>query len=349
MDNLINGSRRNFLKKSGIGIGGSLIPCASIFSADPSREAGQKTTAEAMVVTIDIKDGDKDNSLEGRMKRVIRRMKEVAGLKPDIMCLPEQFTGLAKESDQSPDEAAGAPTETAAKLLTAFARENRCYVACPVIRRDGDLFYSSTQILDRTGKTAGVYDKVYPSLQEMSADNGLHITPGKKNQPSISTDFGKIGVQMGDDVYHSEGWEHLSKEGAALVLYPSSFPGGRMLNYHAVRNHYYIVSAAAGDARIIDISGNTLDNTSEFIRYSWMMLNMERTNILTFPNRLPELFSKYGGRLRLKAWGNTDMLTIESVDPKLRVKEVLREFNLMTYREQLESETKVQNEYRLKG
>jgi hypothetical protein len=78
-------------------------------------------------------------------------------------------------------------------------------------------------------------------------------------------------------------------------------------------------------------------------------VNTERTNILTFPNKLPALFKKYGNRLQLKAWGNTDMLTIESRDPALRVKDVLKEFELQTYAELISTETEVQNRYRKKS
>jgi hypothetical protein len=234
--------------------------------------------------------------------------------------------------------------------VAAFAKENKCYVACPVITRNENKFHSSTLIIDRKGKLAGIYDKMFPSKKEMTGDaDGHKIIPGRMDQPLIKTDFGAIGLQMGNDIYHSGSWNAVAAQGARIILYTSTFNGGRMLNYHAVSNHCYVISSTISEARIIDISGNDIDKTSEFIRYSWSRVNTERTNILTFPNKLPALFKKYGNRLQLKAWGNTDMLTIESRDPALRVKDVLKEFELQTYAELISTETEVQNRYRKKS
>jgi hypothetical protein len=122
-----------------------------------------------------------------------------------------------------------------------------------------------------------------------------------------------------------------------------------MLNHYALRNNCYIVSATGGDARVIDMSGNDLDITSEFVRYAWRKINLEKVNVTTWPtrDRLPDVFSKYGTRLNIKVWDRTDVITIESVDPDLKVADVLKEFDIPTYSDLLKKETEVQRQYRL--
>ena len=76
-------------------------------------------------------------------------------------------------------------------------------------------------------------------------------------------------MQICYDANWTDGWDNLKKKATDMVLFSSAFPGGRMLNYYALRNEYYIISSTGGDARVIDISGNGLDCTSEFVRYAW--------------------------------------------------------------------------------
>ena len=124
-----------------------------------------------------------------------------------------------------------------------------------------------------------------------------------------------------------------------------------MLNYHSLRNDTYIVSSTGGDARVIDISGNDLDVSSEFVRYAWRNINLEKVNVTTWPtrDRLPDVFSKYGTRLGIKVWDRTDVITIESLDPELKVATVLKEFDIPTYADLLKKEIEVQEKYRPKG
>jgi len=156
-------------------------------------------------------------------------------------------------------------------------------------------------------------------------------------------------MQICFDANWTDGWDNLKKKGADIVLFSSQFPGGRMLNYYALRNSYYIVSSTGGDARVIDTSGNDLKTTTEFVRYVWATINLEKVNVSTWPTnqRLPDLFKKYRDRIDIKVWNTTDVITIESRDPDLKVLDVLREFDIPTYAADLKREAEVQNKYRL--
>jgi len=235
--------------------------------------------------------------------------------------------------------------------IAAFAKKNNCYVVCHLFTKKDGNFYNSSLLLDRKGRIAGVYHKTHPTKTEIYPDQafkGGGTVPGAIDQPIIKTDFGKVGMQICFDANWTDGWDNLGQKGADIVIFSSQFPGGRMLNYYARKNNYYVISSTGGDARIIDISGNDLEATTEFIRYVWATINLEKVNVTTWPTnqRLPNLFKKYGHRLAVKVWNTTDVITIESRDPKLRVLDVLKEFGIQTYAEELKSETEIQDKYR---
>ena len=99
---------------------------------------------------------------------------------------------------------------------------------------------------------------------------------------------------------------------------------------------------------MFDTSGNDLETTTEFVRYVWATINLEKVNVSSWPTNhaLPGLFKKYGDKLDIKVWSTTDVITIESRDPGLKVLNVLKEFNIPTYADDLKNEKEVQDKYR---
>ena len=97
----------------------------------------------------------------------------------------------------------------------------------------------------------------------------IGVLPGALDQPVIETDFGKVGIQICYDANWQDGWENYKKQGAEIILFPSQFPGGRILNYFAWKTGCYIISSTGSDARIVDMSGNDIHSSSTFVRYAW--------------------------------------------------------------------------------
>jgi beta-ureidopropionase len=339
-----------------MGLGAGVVGATATSTQAQAGTETNKLPKEICVASVDLKGLWPDTTRESRIKRMLERMDEVVTMKPDLVCLPELFdTSWVEErlplSELAEDEKIPGPVTS---RMAAFAKKNNCYVVCPVITRKEGNYYNSSLLLDRKGDIAGVYHKAHPTKTEILPDQtfkGGGTTPGALDQPIVDTDFGKVGMQICYDANFEVGWENLRKRGAEVVLFSSQFPGGKMLNYYARKHEYYIVSSTGGDARVIDISGNDLDCTSEFVRYAWATINLEKVNVTTWPTRdsLPDVFSRYGDRLKIKVWGNTSVITIESRDPQLKVLDVLEEFKIPTYASLLKNETEVQDKYRLPG
>ena len=60
------------------------------------------------------------------------------------------------------------------------------------------------------------------------------------------------------------------------------------------------------------------------------------------------IFSKsMAAALDIKVWDNTGVITIESLDPDVKVRDVLKEFNILTIDENVKASEVVQDKYRL--
>jgi beta-ureidopropionase len=334
MKNKTNLSRRNFLKNTSLGIGGGLVG-ASLISCDSSG-GKRKMPREVCLASIDLKGLWPDTTTESRIKRILKRMEEVTGLNPDLICLPETFDTIWVQeqrplSEIAEDERVPGPVTS---VIADFARKHNCYIACPVITSAGGHFYNSTLLLDRKGNIAGVYHKIHPTKTEILPGNaykGGGVTPGALDQPVIETDFGKVGMQICYDTNWSDGWDNLKSKGAEIVLFSSAFPGGRMLNYYAMRNSCYVMSSTGSDARIIDISGNDLASSTLDVRFAWKNVNLDKISTPTWTGqKIPRLLEKYGDRIKIKAWDYNDIMTIESRDPDLNLHDLLKEFEMET-------------------
>jgi len=346
-------SRRNFLKFTSMGLGAGLAG-TSLSSFKPfNSEENIKNSQKICAVSLDLKGLWPDSTRESRIKRILNRMGEVTGMKPDIICLPELFDTIWVDEKKPVKEVAedeNVPGPVTSRIAE-FALKNNCYVVCPIYTKKEGRYFNSSLIIDRKGKIAGVYHKTHPVKSEILIDGvfGEGVSAGALNQPVIQTDFGKVGMQICYDANWVDGWDNLKKQGANIIFFSSAFPGGRILNHYALENNCYVISSTGGDARIIDISGNDLDSSSTFVRYAWANINLEKVNVTTWPTNgsLPRIFKKYGNRLGIKVWDANDVITIESHDPQLKVSDVLKEFKITSYAEELRIADEIQHKYRL--
>jgi beta-ureidopropionase len=346
-------SRRNFLKQSSLGLGAGIFTAGNPFTSNSAPGQPAKLSSEITIATLDLKGLMDQSTREERVKGILDRMNQMVGMKPDVICLPELFDTMWVQEQKPVSEVAEdekVPGPVASKIA-AFAKKNKCYVVCPMFTRNNGHFYNSALLIDRKGNIAGVYHKTHPVKSEIIPDQAYKggVIPGAIDQPVIQTDFGKVGMQICYDAYWSDGWDNLRDKGADVVFFPSAMPAGRALNYYAVKNNYYVVSSTGDDARIIDISGNDIDCTSDFTRISWATVNVNKVNVDVWPanEKIADLYKKYGNKVGVKVWDTTDVITIENRDPQLDLAAVLKEFDIQVFSKYLQSETLIHDKYRV--
>ena len=149
----------------------------------------------------------------------------------DLVVLPETWTG-----HDAPETLEGKTITTVAVL----ARKHNAYIVCPLDRKEGNRRYNSAVLIDRKGRVAGVYDKVFPYWSEFDLVPPVDIG-GKV--PVFEADFGRLGIAICFDVNFPEVWQALADHGAELVVWPSAYSAGSSLQAHAINHHYYIVTS----------------------------------------------------------------------------------------------------------
>jgi len=357
MKNNFGVSRRKFIRQTSLGLGAGLAGVSfSSCDKNPQAEAG-KMARRVRVAGVDLRGLHPEKTREKRVKRILSRMEDVAGLQPDFICLTELFDTIWVDEkinlqDVAEDEKVPGPVTG---LIAEYAAKHKCYVVCPIYTKKDGKYHNSSLLIDRKGNIAGAYNKIHPVVSEILTEGDKpgenSVYSGSIDQPVIETDLGKVGMQICYDANWADGWANLKNKGAEIIFFSSAYPGGRILNYYAWRNNCYIVSSSGMDARVVDMSGNILDASSTFVRYAWADINLEKVNTDTWPTneRLPDIFNKYGNRVGVKVWENTQVITLESLDPTLKIRDVLKEFDLLTIDEVINASEAVQDQYRIQG
>jgi predicted amidohydrolase len=261
--------RRQFLKNSveagalaGLGLAG--VRSSAMVHHSKATE-GSQIGRPVRVVSIGIKNRTK--SLED----VAQVVDNEGARGADVIALPEAWQG--QSYDGSTEEELHGPTIAA---ISALAAKHRTYIVCPIDRKDGHLRRNSAVLLDREGKVATVYNKVFPWTPEFLRDKPA-VDPGEE-VGLYQADFGKLGMAICFDIDFPEVWRRLADQGAELVIWPSAYSGGGALQAHALQHHYYIVTATqAPDCTVYDITGEELlHEKSAGVNVSRITLDLDR-------------------------------------------------------------------------
>ena len=94
---------------------------------------------------------------------ILNRLTLALKQNPDLVCLPESFSSgsVPRETVANLVETIPGPTTD---LVAKAARENRCYILCPVFTKREGRYWNTVVVIDRTGNIIGFYDKSSPTL-----------------------------------------------------------------------------------------------------------------------------------------------------------------------------------------
>jgi len=309
---------------------------------------------EIWVAGISLKGLWPTSTIEQRMKDVLDRMESVYAFEPDIICLPEtvniSWVNETKTLEEiAEDETTAGPVTN---MLAGIAKKQDCYITCPIITKREGRYYNSSVLLNRQGRIDGVFHKVRPTDTEIIPEKyykGGGVTPGVLKPPVFKTDFGAVGMEICMDAQWAGSWRSLKEDGAEIVLFSSQASYKDVLSHYAWLNHYYIVSGTGEDARIIDMNGEVIEADGEFARWVCAPINLEKVFLHIWPQTLKfdAIRKKYGRGIRFHINHPENFATMESLHPEIKVRDVLQEFGLPTYEEQLKEATEIQDKYRL--
>lgn len=185
--------------------------------------------------------GNREVNLQTALKLVEQALWD----KPDLVVLPETFTGLGMSERDWFNTAEPLDGETVSRLRT-IARQHRVYIACPILLKHRSAVHNAVILLDRKGEVAGTYTKMFPTLGELS----LGVTPGAE-ATVIETDFGRVGFAICFDLNFREVADDLHAKRAELVCFSSMYPGGMQIQHWALEYHWWFLSAIGSPQGIL--------------------------------------------------------------------------------------------------
>ncbi len=312
----------------------ALIPTLASADGVPQLDRAELPGRQVKVAAICIGfGGDRDEKL----KLAVEHLHTAGKNGVDIACLPEEFAGTQAEPVPGPT------TDAVAEL----ARQYNMYVICPIREQADERQYNTAVLIDRKGRVAGYYRKVFVFWGE-----GLHCsTEGVK---VFETDFGRIGILTCFDLNFPELWQRCDELNADIVFWPSAYGGGSPLNAYAILYHYYIVPVGAGN--IIDITGKTFEpvekpQPKQFIA----TLDLDRAFAHYDFNRekVEKMLKEHEGEIEVERKLSEEDLApwwlFRATKPGVRVRDILKEHRIETLRQYQHRSRQQINEARAKN
>ncbi len=268
---------------------------------------------------------------------------------PDLIVLTEGCMQNAPQSASREVKAAQAEPLPEFGPITRFlarkASQHHTYIMAGYWRQasGGRERYNSAVLLDRRGKLAGYYDKMFPTIGEL--ENG--ILPGR-DAVAFDTDFGRIGALICFDFNFPEIFVRYKKLNVELLCFLSNYRAGRKIPAAALQNQCFIASAVPGEnGVIVDPLGRTLAESSMYGKIIFARINLDSRVVHIDYNvdRVRRLKEKYGTCVKVETASPEAVYFLSSLHPEKSVKDMIREFEIETLDDYLDRARSVRQEH----
>ena len=207
------------------------------------------------IAAVNLKPRD-TGSAEEAVRRFVQTV-DATVKKADIIVLPEGITivGTGKSYADVSEPVPGPTTASLGEL----ARRKQSYIVAGIFEREGGAIYNTSILLDRQGRLAGKYRKVYLPREEL--EGGL--TPGN-SYPVFDTDFGRVGMLICWDVQYADPARALALNGAELLVMPIWGGNEDLARARAIENRVFLASSGYNfPTQILDPDGKLLAQASD--------------------------------------------------------------------------------------
>ena len=232
----------------------------------------------------------KTGSAEASVAEFVKGIAKSVPAKTDLIVLPEGITvvGTGKKYADVAETIPGPTTKT----LGAVARERKSYIAAGIYEREGQAIYNTAVLIDREGRVAGRYRKVYIPREEIEGG----ITPGS-DYPVFRTDFGTVGMMICWDVQYADPARVLAYRGAEIILMPIWGGHETLGKARAIENKVFIASSGYGyPTYVMDPDGEILAQAKERGQAAVATIDLNRR----YPDRwLGDMRARFMKELRL--------------------------------------------------
>ncbi|MBQ3864397.1 MAG: carbon-nitrogen hydrolase family protein [Clostridia bacterium] len=270
------------------------------------------------------------NTQEEILKSIQTHLEEIRHSHPDLVCIPEEVL-ISTGDSNNPNWIENNRQLT--EMCRQFAREVGTYfVVNPEVPAEGHpgMRYNTAYVIDRSGTIIGQYRKRHITFRAI-AKSGL---PGERFAV-IDTDIGRIGLMICFDVGWRDDWKKLADMGADMIVWPSAYHGGNLLNAYAALHMYYVVTSVwDAPSRIIDPFGRTIAQSSPNEPFVSSVIDPGAPiyHLDWHEQIVPQLRAVYGDRLSIRLDDEAHVFQLASRDPALDVQDLETQYGLTTYR-----------------
>lgn len=250
--------------------------------------------------------------------------------KPDLIVLPEACdrpNGMSVKQQYEYYKVRGNQIQD---YLSEIASKNNCYIAFGMKHKDdSELWRNSCIMLDRDGEIAGIYDKNFPTPDEMQ-----RVT-ASDNVGLIHTDFGTVGIAICFDLNYDELRERYAKLKPDLLVYIGMYHGGLAQAQWAYSCQSWFVGSVGITnlpSQIRNPFGKVVATTPTHFNFIVSTINLDCELVHLDHNviKLIELKKKYGDKVTIYDPNEIGVVMITSEEDNTSAEDMVKEFNIET-------------------
>jgi len=284
-----------------------------------------KHTRVACVLIDDFEHlGGIEDVRKARIDQGLELLDEAGRRHADIALLSEAWTESAKGTVYEPRD-----HPRMAAIAEVARRHNMIVVAhLEELGQDGNK-YNSALVYGRYGNLLGSYCKNIPFWAEVGVVPGTEVC-------AFDTDAGRFGVLICFESQWPDLWMEMGALDVDMVFWISAYSGGCKLIAPAIYNNYYVVSCTwVADTHVVDINGEVVRYAKGGDQVVIHELDLDRTMVHDNFNgqALADIRRVMGDRIKMSYMPKEGWWVVESNDPALSVKKLLKERGVETLRE----------------
>ncbi|HQL87695.1 MAG TPA: carbon-nitrogen hydrolase family protein [Lentisphaeria bacterium] len=251
--------------------------------------------------------------------------------RPDLIVIPEASDRFLNIPGPQRQEYYRVRKNQVRDFWSKIARDNNCLIAYSACRELPDgTWRNSTQIIDRKGQVAGIYNKNHLVIEE----NTVYGILCGKDAPLIKTDIGTIGCAICFDLNFEPIRKKYEENRPDLLAFCSMYHGGLMQNYWAYACQTYFVGAICGDqSTIINPLGELVAASTNYTPYVCAEINLDCRLVHLDYNgkKLRDLKNKYQRQVVITEPGHLGCVLITSWHEEKSVMDMIYEFEIETW------------------
>lgn len=275
-----------------------------------------------------------------------KHLKECRKMSADLICFPEEVLIMGGDVN-NPNWASN--NQKALDMVRRYAVELHSNIVINLeetVEEYPGKSYNTAYVINREGEILGKYRKKHITFRAI-AGRGL---PGER-VVTVDTDIGKIGLMICFDLGWREDWEELERQGAEIVVWPSAYHGGNLVNAYAAVHMYYIVTSVWNHAsRIVSPLGQTIAESAT--RSTCAVADIyPGAPIYHFDHhesKIAELREIYGDKLFIRVDGMGSIFELALEDSSMTLEEFEKKHGMLSYRGYHEQSTRDNEEMLLK-